>query len=83
LYLNRSLNYQQERFTVTSYGYDGTVDQYQLKEHSPLIDGNMSITVGGVALNGGTVGYSTTADQMQGMFRRINGLGEVEVVQRS
>jgi hypothetical protein len=82
-YLMRPQNYQDERFIVTSQGYDGTFEQQQLVVHSPLINGTFSLTVGGVSLNNGSIPYNVNPYYLQYYFRTIVGFQDVLVQYRT
>ena len=70
-----------EDFTYTNLNYTGTMAKVPVTDHSPLISGNFTLTIGGIILS--QISYAASASTLQTAIRTIVGYEQVMVDQVS
>lgn len=79
-YLLRASAVSAEDFIYTYFNYTGTVTKTPVQDHSPLISGNFTLTIGGVQ---NSIAYNAAASTVQTLISNINGYENVVVDQVS
>jgi hypothetical protein len=80
IYLLRTTAVSTENFIYTYTNYTGTVVKASVQDHSPLISGNFTLTIGGVQ---NSIAFNAGAGTVQGLIRKIVGYENVLVDQIS